>query len=73
MIERLVAARTHVGRNCVKPFVGIGKHGIYIKNDAAEWINAVAHHLTDAKLGQSNGAALMLYGELLFGRQQRGF
>src|SRR5690242_20708512 len=49
MIERLVLARTYLGRNRLIPFLGIGKHRVDVEHHAAERIDAVAHDLADLK------------------------
>src|SRR5215470_5268091 len=51
VIERLVLARPHLGRNRLVPFLGVVEFRVDVEHDAAEWKQPVADHLADLELG----------------------
>src|ERR1700740_328002 len=53
VIERLVLARTPVGRNRLVPFVGVVEFRIDVEDHAAKRIEPVADDLTDLELGDA--------------------
>lgn len=54
VIERLVAARTHVFWNGLPPFLRVAERRIHIEDHPAKGIDPVADHLSDAELGRTH-------------------
>src|SRR5262249_57903399 len=56
MIERLVLARTPIGRNRLVPLVGVVELRIDVEDHAAERVEPVAHDLADLVFGDAGFA-----------------